>query len=242
MANLTLAQMLALLADNSSGQISATDLQTIVQALFERTDGTTAIPAIQFDTTASPTAVVGKVHWNSSVNTLDVEVATNGTLQVGHEAYMNARNNTGSTILNGRAVQITGGLGTAALISLDAGLGGIAGVATEDIANNATGRVTTFGVVNDLNTSAFNDGDRIYSTSTGTFTTNVTASFIGVVLNANPSIGRILVFPSSLAQTNGTTAARPTTRPTGFRYFDTTLGIPVWWNGSNWVNASGVTV
>lgn len=46
---------------------------------------------------------------------------------------------------------------------------------------------------------------------------------------------------------SGTTANRPvnTSTPklqTGLFYFDTTLGIPIWWNGTNWVNASGTTV
>ena len=45
----------------------------------------------------------------------------------------------------------------------------------------------------------------------------------------------------------GTTANRPvnTNTPklqTGLYYFDTTLGIPIWWNGAHWVNASGTTV
>jgi hypothetical protein len=39
-----------------------------------------------------------------------------------------------------------------------------------------------------------------------------------------------------------TTAERPTAPYAGFHGFDTTLGIPVWWDGSNWVNASGSTV
>jgi hypothetical protein len=28
----------------------------------------------------------------------------------------------------------------------------------------------------------------------------------------------------------------------GQMYFDTTLNIPIWWNGKDWVNASGTTV
>src|SRR3546814_19231371 len=88
---------------------------------------------------------------------------------------------------------ITGGLGTNALVSLDSGEGDLVGVATEDIPNNSNGRVTTFGTVNDINTSAFIDGDVLYSSATGTLTTALTASFVGVVLNASPSIGRILV-------------------------------------------------
>jgi hypothetical protein len=41
----------------------------------------------------------------------------------------------------------------------------------------------------------------------------------------------------------GTTALRPTDYlEVGQYYFDTTLGIPIWWNGTVWKNASGTTV
>lgn len=41
----------------------------------------------------------------------------------------------------------------------------------------------------------------------------------------------------------GTTAARPTAQlVVGQRYFDTTLGKPIWWHGSAWVDATGATV
>jgi hypothetical protein len=42
---------------------------------------------------------------------------------------------------------------------------------------------------------------------------------------------------------NGTTADRPTQRlQTGQYYFDTTLGIPIWYNGTAWINASGTVI
>jgi hypothetical protein len=42
---------------------------------------------------------------------------------------------------------------------------------------------------------------------------------------------------------SGTTANRPATELLiGQYYFDTTLGIPIWYNGTNWVNATGTTV
>lgn len=41
----------------------------------------------------------------------------------------------------------------------------------------------------------------------------------------------------------GGTGSRPTTQRTvGQFYFDTTLGQPVWWNGSVWVDATGTPV
>jgi hypothetical protein len=42
---------------------------------------------------------------------------------------------------------------------------------------------------------------------------------------------------------NGVTADRPTQNlQVGQFYFDTTLGIPIWYNGTVWKNASGTTV
>lgn len=40
---------------------------------------------------------------------------------------------------------------------------------------------------------------------------------------------------------NGTTGNRPTMPVTGQFYFDTSLGKPIWWSGSNWVLATGIT-
>jgi len=42
---------------------------------------------------------------------------------------------------------------------------------------------------------------------------------------------------------NGTTANRPTQNlQIGQFYYDTTLGIPIFWNGTVWKNSSGTTV
>lgn len=38
---------------------------------------------------------------------------------------------------------------------------------------------------------------------------------------------------------NGVTGNRPTGSILGQFYFDTTLGYPVWWNGSTWVKYDG---
>jgi hypothetical protein len=42
---------------------------------------------------------------------------------------------------------------------------------------------------------------------------------------------------------SGNTASRPTLLlQIGQQYYDTTLGIPIYWNGTVWKNASGTTV
>lgn len=47
---------------------------------------------------------------------------------------------------------------------------------------------------------------------------------------------------SGLTQ-SGTTANRPTTSLwTGRPYFDTTLGIPIWFDGTVWIDATGAPV
>jgi hypothetical protein len=41
----------------------------------------------------------------------------------------------------------------------------------------------------------------------------------------------------------GTTAARPTVGlQIGQQYFDTTINRPIWWDGTNWINAAGTVV
>ena len=47
-----------------------------------------------------------------------------------------------------------------------------------------------------------------------------------------------------VAEPHGPTAGRPATPPPikGQEYFDDTLGIPIWFNGSVWINAAGTPV
>lgn len=41
---------------------------------------------------------------------------------------------------------------------------------------------------------------------------------------------------------NGVSASRPTSSILGQFYFDTTLGYPIWWDGSQWVDSAGTPV
>lgn len=44
------------------------------------------------------------------------------------------------------------------------------------------------------------------------------------------------------ASNAGATADRPVNPETSTMFFDTTLGAPIWWNGSAWVWATGEAV
>lgn len=41
---------------------------------------------------------------------------------------------------------------------------------------------------------------------------------------------------------NGLSASRPRSSVIGQSYFDTSLGKPIWWNGTSFVDATGTTV
>ena len=239
----TLSEILDLLPDNDTGLISAADVRAAVTALWHRTDGTDPIEGLTFDTTAAaPTPAAGVVHWNSAEGTLDIDTSATSAIQVGYESRINVRNNRGATILNGRPVRITGNIGNQPTIALDDGLGTIRAVTTDDIPNNSNGNVTVFGLVRDLNTSAFAAGTTVYSSAAGVLTATVSASTVGTVLDSHVSQGALLVRPARTLGATGTTAQRVTVRPTGFAFFDTTLGQPVWWDGGAWVDATGTPV
>lgn len=236
-----LQDLLDLLADNTTGDISAADMRQIVSDLWDQDNGVQSVAGTLFDTSApNPGHVPGLLHWNGITGTLEMDSpVTDVSLQIGYEQWTDVRNNSGATIANGRAVRIMGATGQRPNVALDTGQGLIFGVATHDIPNNSNGVVATFGLVRDLNTSAFTDGVRVYATSTGTLTTSTTASFVGFVLLAHVSQGIILARPGNLNQATGTTAQRPTTVGIGFTYFDTTLNRPIWWNGTTWRFSDG---
>ncbi len=109
---------------------------------------------------------------------------SNVALQIGKENWKDVRNcNTGATIPNGAAVYRTGVaisqkpcVAVAYASTTNTNTADVIGVATEDILNNADGLVTTFGLVNGLNTSGFADGDNVYlyASSTGGILNNLT--------------------------------------------------------------------
>jgi hypothetical protein len=82
----------------------------------------------------------------------------------------------------------------------------------------------------------------VYASATGTLTESVTSSFVGYVTRVSATVGTIQVARTRSDNVTGTTAARPTTVAAAFRYLDTDLGIPIFWDGTNWIDATGATV
>lgn len=153
----------------------------------------------------APAYQEGRVWYSSADDALSYYDNISGTsIQIGKELVLDARNDTGSTILNGKVVYISGATGqypTITLARADAiGTSRVIGVATHDIPNNTIGKVTISGAVNDLDTSAFSDGDAVYlSASTAgniTATTPTSPNFVvpvGYIAHAHVTQGKLIV-------------------------------------------------
>jgi hypothetical protein len=116
---------------------------------------------------AAPTYAEGTVFWDTTDKCLAFYPEINGpVMQVGQEFWLRGVNKTGSTLLDGQVVYISGAQGNRPTVSLaDAtALSGdeTIGVVTYDIADDAEGYVCTQGLVRGYNTSGFSAGDRLW--------------------------------------------------------------------------------
>lgn len=130
------------------------------------------------------------------------------SMNIGREVWKHVRNcNSGSDILEGTAVYISGATGQIPCVlpayASTSVTASVVGIATQDINNNNNGEVTIIGVVNGLNTSVFADGAILYlSTSTTGKYRNLTdvrpnspfyAVSVGEVDYSHSSLGKIEV-------------------------------------------------
>lgn len=157
------------------------------------------------DESSTPSHQEGRLFYDSENHALVVyNEESEVTQQLGQEEYLRVRNNTGATITNGTPVIITGSHGNIAPTIAPANAASdvnsrVVGLATHDIENNSFGYVTTYGVVRDIDTSSFSDGDEIFlSTTPGALTATcpVIPNYcapIGYVIRSHAANGSILV-------------------------------------------------
>ena len=167
----------------------------------------TGIESMDFKLGVTPEYAEGRVFYDNVSHALAVyNDEADITLQVGQEEYLRVRNNSGPTILNGEVVRIVGSQGTNPIVELaiatDFNSSNVVGLATHDIENNSFGYVTTFGLVNDVDTSDFAEGSELYlSPTVSGGLTGVAPSSpfyqspIGVCIRSHPSVGTVLVQP-----------------------------------------------
>jgi hypothetical protein len=163
----------------------------------------------RFIPTASPSGSSGDLVFDSTNDCLTFfNSDSEGSLQIGQEQWVRAINKTGSTIPTGTPFYMSGtdtgtNLPTIAPAKADSSATTFtAGVTTESIANNAVGRGTAFGVIHNIDTSAFSAGATVYLSATvaGMLTATPptfpnSKSIVGTVLKSDASTGQLFVAP-----------------------------------------------
>ncbi len=162
----------------------------------------------QFDTTnTTPPAVEGRMAWNIDDGTMDLKLQNGVTLQIGQEFLAKVANYSGVLIPEGAAVRVDGAQGQRLKVTLAAATDDIysattLGIVTHSggIPHGSSGYVTILGLVREIDTSDFNDGDVLYLSATPGQWSNVKPTApthtvqIGYVVNAaNGSAGSIYV-------------------------------------------------
>ncbi len=127
-----------------------------------------------FDTTYTETGseTQGTLYWNSDEETLSL--VTNGeTIELGQKIEVHVKNQTGSQIDKGEVVYASGTLGASGRILVTKMIADgtiaakrILGVAAENIANGADGKVVKFGKIRKVDTSAYSNGDILWVSTT----------------------------------------------------------------------------
>jgi len=164
---------------------------------------------IVFDTTPeTSSASVGTLSWDSGESSLSVQLDGELNVGIGQEIIILANNGEATTLNKGEVVRLSGASGqrpqvTRAYNLNDNGSALTIGIVAENIAAGAEGFVVTQGIVKNINTNAFNEGDILYlSASAGILTTIKPQApnhyvFVGVVLKKNAASGRIYVKPQN---------------------------------------------
>lgn len=149
----------------------------------------------------------GDIFWDNDDSTLAVQQTNDVRQQVGQELLGKVKNNTASLIPNGTVVYMSGSDGGRATIEParasqtdGTAVKHVLGITTENIAAGQEGFVTNFGLVRNLNTSGYTEGDILYlSTTAWGGYTNVKPQYpdfvveVGIVTNTNATDGRVLV-------------------------------------------------
>jgi hypothetical protein len=199
-----------LVTDTGTGQIDmvvdGSTVQSWTAAGAEFPEGV-GVDTIQFDTSFSNGTSVGRLQWNSDDGTLEFGLP-GGTvnLQIGQEHVILCKNVSGEIIPNGTPVYIFSTDRTLPQIkpadsdTIDAiPESVVVGVTTEQFGINATGYITSEGLVRDFDTDHLVEGDPIWlSTTSGEMTSVIPTApnhkiFIGHCIKADPSSGLILV-------------------------------------------------
>lgn len=203
---------------------------------------------VQFDTT--PTALTpteGLLQWNVDENTLNLWMSWGDvTQQIGQETFIYAKNQTGSTLTNGKVAMFAGAVWASGRVKVQYGIANwtllseyTMWIFTEDIADWTDGFVTTFGKVRWVDTTGTPYGetwaewDILYLSPT-------TAGSLTKVKPQAPNLQITVCAVVNVHAVNGVLFVRPTWK-TKFTDLDDVNGTPLTttgqiavWDQTNW--------
>ena len=188
----------------TTGTLSVSVLATAPAVLSAElgTPGPAATIAIGTVTALAPDATPTVTNSGTNLNAIfDFGFPSGSTTQVRAQV----RNETGATLTKGTVVYINGGTGnkvtvTKAIATGDETSAQTFGIVITDITNNQNGYVCVLGLVENLNTSAYTEGQQLYlsPTTAGAWTTTKPSApnhmvYIGIVERVHVNQGTVLV-------------------------------------------------
>jgi hypothetical protein len=198
---------------------------------------------VQFNTALTPiTAATGQMFWDTGEHTVSLGMENGVTQQIGLEQYMYIKAD--AAIADGQVVMFAGANGNNLLgVPADTTAVGfkpeyIMGIATQDIARNGFGYVTTFGLVHGLTTNTYTVGDILWvDNAVPGGLTNIQPADpnfqiqMAAVTKTSAGDGHIMVRPSMFYDINRITNVN-TTSPTNGQALVYDGANSVWINGS----------
>jgi len=168
LATIDVSGIAALEVRVSAVSAAITSINAVVSLkAFRNGDHLTNVQYIDFNTTTSYAPAPGRLTWDIESGTLDLGLTGTVNLLIGQRTVAQVYNNSGVTLSKGKAVKVTGAQGqrlTGALAQADSDADSmtIFGVMLETVSVNNSGYVATDGLVRNVNTAAFADGDIVY--------------------------------------------------------------------------------
>lgn len=160
-------------AATSVNAAAITSINAVVSTKVNRVgDFMDNVQYIEFDTSTIQTVSVGRLSWDVEYGTLDIGLSGgNANLLVGQREVAYVFNNTSATLPKGKVVEVTGASGQRLTVKLaqadsDANSATVLGIMLETVSVNNSGYAATNGIVRNVDTSGFADGQLVYLSPT----------------------------------------------------------------------------
>jgi hypothetical protein len=209
--------------------------------------------SIHFYTTASGVTQVGQLGWDDGAGTLDLMLkGGNVNVELGQENVVLVFNNTGTTLNKGEVVFVSGSQGNRpsvnrAIGTTDGYSATTLGFTAESILSGAEGYVTTFGFINNINTSGTIGGSPVWlsPTTPGGWTTTQPQApqhtvLLGYIVRVHNTVGSIFTHISNGWEIGELHDVRETTTTSSFGDILVKSGS-VWISGRQLTGSYGLT-